>query len=143
MAPTNQSDAAKKPAATKAPARKKRKARITTDHGKVYVQATFNNTIVSFTDPGGNVIAWGSAGVAGFKGTRKSTPYAATLSTQKAAEVAKQAGLKTVEVFVRGVGSGRDAAVRALQSSGLTITSMKDVTPVPHNGVRAKKPRRV
>ena len=128
----------------KAPApKKRRKVRVTSDTGRVYIQATFNNTVVSFTDQSGNVITWGSAGLAGFKGTRKSTPYAATTSTQKAAEIAKQAGLKTVEVFVRGVGSGRDAAVRALQSSGLTISSLHDVTPVPHNGVRAKKPRRV
>ena len=123
--------------------KKRRKVRVSSDKGKAYIQATFNNTLVSFTDQSGNVITWGSAGLAGFKGTRKSTPYAATLSTQKAAEIAKQAGLKTVEVFVRGVGSGRDAAVRAMQSSGLTISSLHDVTPIPHNGVRAKKPRRV
>lgn len=123
--------------------KKRRKARLSSDLGKVYVQATFNNTVVSFADQSGNVITWGSAGLAGFKGSRKSTPYAATVSTQQAAEIAKQAGLKTVEVFVRGVGSGRDAAVRALQSSGMTISSIKDMTPIPHNGVRAKKPRRV
>lgn len=126
----------------KAPA-KKRKVRASSDKGRVYVQATFNNTVVSFTDQSGNVLTWGSAGTAGFKGSRKSTPYAATVSTQKAAEIAVAAGLKSVDVFVRGVGSGRDAAVRALQSSGLNVTSLKDMTPVPHNGVRAKKPRRV
>jgi small subunit ribosomal protein S11 len=107
------------------------------------VQATFNNTILSFTDHNGKVLTWGSPGTAGFKGTRKSTPYAATLAAQQAAEKAKAAGLKTVEVYVRGVGSGRDAAVRALQNSGLAITALNDLTPTPHNGVRAKKPRRV
>lgn len=122
---------------------KKRKVKAPSPHGKAYVQATFNNTLITFTDASGNVLSWGSPGVAGFKGTRKSTPYAATLASQAAAERAKQVGLQTVDVFVRGVGSGRDAAVRALQSSGLTITSIKDMTPMPHNGVRAKKPRRV
>jgi small subunit ribosomal protein S11 len=122
---------------------KKRKIRASSDRGRVYIQATFNNTVVSFTDQSGNVLTWGSAGTAGFKGSRKSTPYAATVSTQKAADVAVAAGLKNVDVFVRGVGSGRDAAVRALQSSGLTVLSLKDMTPIPHNGVRAKKPRRV
>lgn len=128
--------------ASPAPAKKK-KLKAASDTGKVFVQATFNNTIVSFTDRGGNLLIQGSAGKAGFKGTRKSTPYAATVSTQAAAETAKQAGLKQVEVFVRGVGSGRDAAVRALSASGLTIILLKDLTPIPHNGVRAKKPRRV
>lgn len=122
---------------------KKRKIKLSSDQGRVYVQATFNNTITSLTDASGNVIAWGSAGAAGFKGSRKSTPYAATVSTQAAAETAKAAGLKSVEVFVRGVGSGRDAAIRALQSAGLNITLLKDLTPIAHNGVRAKKPRRV
>ncbi len=123
--------------------KKRRKLKVTGDHGRVYVQATFNNTLVSFTDAGGNVISWGSPGVAGFKGSRKSTPYAATMATQPAAETAKSAGLKSVDVYVRGVGSGRDAAVRALQGSGLTISSIQDLTPIPHNGVRQKKPRRV
>lgn len=122
---------------------KRRKIKASSDKGRVYIQATFNNTVVSFTDSSGNVLTWGSAGTAGFKGSRKSTPYAATVSTQRAAEIAVQAGLKTVDVFVRGVGSGRDAAVRALQSSGLSINTLKDLTPTPHNGVRAKKPRRV
>ena len=122
---------------------KKRKIKAPSEAGRVYVQATFNNTILSFTDHSGKVLTWGSPGTAGFKGTRKSTPYAATLASQQAAERAKAAGLKTVEVFVRGVGSGRDAAVRALQNSGLAITSLQDLTPTPHNGVRAKKPRRV
>ncbi len=122
---------------------KKRKVKAPSESGRVYVQATFNNTILSFTDHTGKVLTWGSPGTAGFKGTRKSTPYAATLAAQQAAERAKAAGLKTVDVYVRGVGSGRDAAVRALQNSGLAITSLQDLTPTPHNGVRAKKPRRV
>lgn len=134
---------AKKQATAPTTKKPKRKVRLTSDTGRAYVQATFNNTMVSFTDSSGNVIAWGSAGTAGFKGSRKSTPYAATTSTQKAAEEAKKAGLKTVEVLVRGVGSGRDAAVRALQSSGMSISAIKDMTPIPHNGVRARKPRRV
>ena len=140
--------AADKPAAkasgkpAKAGGRKK-KIKAPSEQGRAYVQATFNNTIVSFTDATGKVLTWGSPGTAGFKGTRKSTPYAATLATQKAAEQAKQAGLRTVSVFVRGVGSGRDAAIRAIQSSGLNVTQLKDMTPIPHNGVRAKKPRRV
>ncbi|MDZ4248356.1 MAG: 30S ribosomal protein S11 [Patescibacteria group bacterium] len=147
--------AAPKEAGTKAPAAKtsgkaaakpggrKKKVKAPSEQGRAYVQATFNNTIVSFTDATGKVLTWGSPGTAGFKGTRKSTPYAATLATQKAAEQAKQAGLRTVSVFVRGVGSGRDAAIRAIQSSGLNVTQLKDMTPIPHNGVRAKKPRRV
>ncbi len=122
---------------------RKRKIKAPSEQGRAYIQATFNNTIISFTDASGKVLTWGSPGSAGFKGTRKSTPYAATLASQQATEKAKQAGLRSVSVFVRGVGSGRDAAIRALQASGLTVTSLKDVTPVPHNGVRAKKPRRV
>lgn len=157
--PTDKTDQAAKPAdgkdgdakpkagAAKAtegkPAGKKRKIKAPSEIGRVYVQATFNNTVLSFTDHEGHVLTWGSPGAAGFKGTRKSTPYAATIATQQAAERAKQTGLKTVDVFVRGVGSGRDAAVRALQNSGLSISSLQDLTPTPHNGVRAKKPRRV
>ena len=132
---------AAKPAAK--PGGRKKKIKAPSEQGRVYIQATFNNTIVSFTDATGKVLTWGSPGSAGFKGTRKSTPYAATLATQQAAERAKQAGLRTVNVFVRGVGSGRDAAIRAIQSSGLNVTQLKDMTPMPHNGVRAKKPRRV
>ncbi|MDZ4247787.1 MAG: 30S ribosomal protein S11, partial [Patescibacteria group bacterium] len=117
-APAKDSKASGKPAkAAKAGGRKK-KIKAPSEQGRVYVQATFNNTIVSFTDAAGKVLTWGSPGTAGFKGTRKSTPYAATLATQQAAERAKQAGLRTVSVFVRGVGSGRDAAIRAIQSSG-------------------------
>lgn len=128
-----------KPASSK----RKRKLRVTSDKGRVYVQATFNNTIISITDLQGNVLITGSSGAAGFKGTRKSTPYAATVATQQAAEQARQAGLKSVDVFVRGVGSGRDAAVRALHSSGISISLIQDLTPIPHNGTRPKKARRV
>lgn len=127
----------------KSPGGKRKKIKAPSESGRAYVQATFNNTILSFTDHNGKVLTWGSPGTAGFKGTRKSTPYAATLAAQQAAERAKAAGLKTIDVYVRGVGSGRDAAVRALQNSGLSIASLQDLTPTPHNGVRAKKPRRV
>lgn len=112
--------------------------------GKAFVKSTYNNTIVSLTDLHGNMISWASAGVAGFKGPKKATPYAAQIITRIAAQKAKEEyGLKEVSVFVRGVGTGREAAVRALNANGLIITSIKDVTPMPHNGCRPKKPRRV
>lgn len=111
--------------------------------GKAYIQSTFNNTIVTLTDVKGNVVAWGSSGTAGFKGSRKGTPYAAQLAAHDAARKAMEQGLRQVEVFVKGPGSGREAAIRSLQSSGLYITSITDVTPIPHNGCRAPKRRRV
>ncbi|MBM2824595.1 MAG: rpsK [Dehalococcoidales bacterium] len=111
--------------------------------GKAYVQSTFNNTVVTLTDPQGNVIAWGSSGTAGFTGSRKGTPYAAQLAARDAAKKAMEQGLRQVEVFVKGPGSGREAAIRSLQSAGLYITSIVDVTPVPHNGCRPPKRRRV
>jgi small subunit ribosomal protein S11 len=111
--------------------------------GRAYVQATFNNTIVTLTDLQGNVISSSSAGASGFKGSRKSTPYAAQMAATTAARKAMEAGLKQVEVFVKGPGSGREAAIRSLQASGLHITSIRDVTPVPHNGCRPPKRRRV
>ncbi|MFH1775261.1 MAG: 30S ribosomal protein S11 [Chloroflexota bacterium] len=111
--------------------------------GKAYIQATFNNTIVTLTDPEGNVIAWGSSGTARFKGSRKGTPYAAQLAARDAAQKAMEHGLRQIEVFVRGPGSGREAAIRSLQSAGLYITSIRDVTPIPHNGCRPPKKRRV
>jgi len=111
--------------------------------GKAYIQSTFNNTIVTLTDPEGNVIAWGSSGTAGFKGSRKGTPYAAQLAARDAARKAMGYGLRQVEVYVKGLGSGREAAIRSLQSSGLYITSIRDVTPVPHNGCRQRKKRRI
>lgn len=111
--------------------------------GKAYVQSSFNNTIVTITDPQGNVLSWGSSGTVGFKGSRKGTPYAAQLAAQDAVKKSQTYGLRQVDVFVKGPGSGREAAIRALQSSGLLVTSIKDVTPVPHNGCRPPKRRRV
>jgi small subunit ribosomal protein S11 len=111
--------------------------------GKAYIQSTFNNTIITLTDHKGNVVAWGSSGTAGFKGSRKGTPYAAQLAAQGAAQKAKEHGLRQVEVYVKGPGSGREAAIRAIQASGISVTSIKDVTPVPHNGCRPRKRRRV
>jgi small subunit ribosomal protein S11 len=111
--------------------------------GRAYIQATFNNTIVTLTDPQGNVIAWGSGGTVGFKGSRKGTPYAAQLVARDTARKAMVHGLRQVDVFVKGPGSGREAAIRSLQSSGLYITSIRDVTPIPHNGCRPPKRRRV
>jgi len=111
--------------------------------GKAYIQSTFNNTIVTLTDPKGNVIAWGSSGTAGFKGSRKGTPYAAQLAARDTARKAMEHGLRQIEVYVKGPGSGREAAIRSLQSSGLYITGIRDVTPIPHNGCRPPKRRRV
>jgi small subunit ribosomal protein S11 len=111
--------------------------------GKAYIQATFNNTIVTLTDPEGGVIAWASSGSVGFKGSRKGTPYAAQLAANSAAHKAMEHGLRQVEVYIKGPGSGREAAIRSLQSSGLYITSIRDVTPIPHNGCRPPKRRRV
>ena len=111
--------------------------------GNVYVQATYNNTIVTITDQGGAVLGWSSAGKMGFKGPKKSTPYAAGLTVRDLVERVRDTGIKTVDVFVRGVGSGREAAVRALGAQGLTINTIKDITPIPHNGCRPPKVRRV
>ena len=111
--------------------------------GKGYIQSTFNNTIITLTDPQGSVIAWASSGTAGFKGSRKGTPYAAQLAARDAARRAMEHGLRQIEVYVKGPGSGREAAIRSLQSSGLYVTSIRDVTPIPHNGCRPPKRRRV
>lgn len=111
--------------------------------GVAHVKATYNNTIVALTDLSGNVISWASAGMAGFKGPKKSTPYAAQIITRIAVERAKECGLTEVSVVVKGVGTGRESAIRALNANGLIITSIKDITPIPHNGCRPKKPRRV
>jgi small subunit ribosomal protein S11 len=121
---------------------KKREKKVVPS-GRAYVQATFNNTIVTLTDLQGNVISSSSAGASGFKGSRKSTPYAAQMAATTAARKAMEDGLKQVEVFVKGPGSGREAAIRSLQASGLHISSIRDVTPVPHNGCRPPKRRRV
>jgi small subunit ribosomal protein S11 len=111
--------------------------------GRAYIQATFNNTIITLTDPQGNVIASTSAGMAGFKGSRKSTPYAAQLAAANAAKKGIEQGLKEIHVYVKGPGSGREAAIRSLQSTGLNVASIRDITPIPHNGCRARKRRRV
>lgn len=111
--------------------------------GKIYILASFNNTIITLTDEQGKTLSWATAGSSGFKGTKKSTPFAATQAVRNAVEKAKPYGLTEVIVFVSGVGTGRDAALRAIATSGLNATSIKDITPMPHNGPRAKKPRRV
>jgi len=111
--------------------------------GHAHIQATFNNTIVTITDPGGGVLAWGSAGLVGFKGSRKSTPYAAAQTADLAARKAMEHGVRQVEVFVKGPGSGRESALRALASTGFKITLIRDLTPIPHNGCRPPKRRRV
>ncbi len=124
-------------------ARGRRRERKSIPTGRAYSQSTFNNTIVTLTDPQGNVMAWGSSGTAGFKGSRKGTPYAAQLAARDAARKAMEQGLRQVEVYIKGPGSGREAAIRSLQSSGLYITGIRDVTPIPHNGCRPPKRRRV
>lgn len=111
--------------------------------GQAHIQSSYNNTIVCFTDLSGNALAWGSAGRLGFKGAKKATPYAATLVANNTIERVRKYGLKEVDVFLKGIGAGREAAVRALQSNGLQVMSIKDVTPIPHNGCRPRKPRRV
>jgi small subunit ribosomal protein S11 len=111
--------------------------------GVAHIQSTFNNTIVTITDPKGNTVAWSSAGTLGFKGSRKSTPYAAQMAGEDAAKKAMEHGMRTVEVFVKGPGSGREAALRALQTAGFQVTLIRDVTPIPHNGCRPPKRRRV
>ena len=121
----------------------RRAARKNVIQGKAFIKSTFNNTIVSITDPSGAVISWSSAGQMGFKGSRKSTPFAAQMAAEQAAKAAMEHGLKSVEVFVKGPGSGREAAIRALQTAGLEISAIKDVTPIPHNGCRPPKRRRV
>ncbi|HVR88754.1 MAG TPA: 30S ribosomal protein S11 [Candidatus Limnocylindria bacterium] len=122
--------------------RRKREKRVV-PRGAAHIKASFNNTIVSLTDPQGNVIAWASAGASGWKGSRKSTPYAAQVTAENAARKAMDQGLRTIEVFVRGPGAGREAAIRALEATGLEVTAITDVTPIPHNGCRAPKRRRV
>lgn len=122
---------------------KKKKEQIVSAHGKVYITATFNNTLVSITTETGNAVTWSSSGARGFKGTRRSTPYAATLAVEDAARRAMEKGVKTVDVFIKGPGAGRDSALRAIRSAGLSISQIADITPIPHNGPRAKKRRRV
>ena len=124
-------------------ARVKRRERKNVDRGVAHIQSTFNNTIVTITDTQGNAISWASAGGMGFRGSRKSTPFAAQMAAETAAKAAMEHGLKTVEVYVKGPGQGREAAIRALQVAGLDISTIKDVTPIPHNGCRPPKRRRV
>ncbi len=123
--------------------RTKRRERKSIPRGRAYIKSTFNNTLVTLTDPNGNVISFSSSGASGFKGSRKGTPFAAQLAGENAARRAMEHGMQQVEVYVRGAGSGREAAIRSLQSSGLTVTAIRDVTPIPHNGCRPPKRRRV
>lgn len=123
--------------------RVKRRERKNITSGMAHVNSSFNNTMITITDAQGNTISWSSAGTMGFKGSRKSTPYAAQMAAEDAAKKAQDHGMKTLEVEVRGPGSGRESALRALQSAGFTITSIRDVTPIPHNGCRPRKRRRV
>ena len=130
--------AKRKPRTTRA----RRRVRKNVERGHAYIRSTFNNTVVTITDESGNALSWGTAGAVGFKGSRKSTPYAAGLAAEKAARDAMVHGLREVSVFVKGPGSGREAAIRSLQAAGLEITMIKDVTPIPHNGCRPPKRRR-
>jgi small subunit ribosomal protein S11 len=120
-----------------------RRERKNVPFGQAHVQSNFNNTIITITDQGGNAIAWGSAGTAGFKGSRKSTPYAAQLAATNAVKAAMEQGLREVDVYVKGPGPGREAAIRSIQAAGLKVRSITDVTPIPHNGCRPPKKRRV
>lgn len=122
---------------------KKKKAVRNVSQGCAYIQATYNNTIITLTDLNGNTLAWSSAGNCGFKGPKKATPYAAGMIVKAAADRVKEIGLKEVNVYVKGVGAGRDAAVRAMNANGFTVLAIKDLTPLPHNGCRPRKPRRV
>jgi len=125
------------------PVRTKRRERKNIEHGVAHIRSTFNNTIVTITDSRGNAISWASAGTVGFKGSRKSTPFAAQMAAETAAKEAMEHGLKQVEVMVKGPGAGREAAIRSLQAAGLEVNLIKDVTPIPHNGCRPPKRRRV
>ena len=122
---------------------KKRREKKNIEKGAAHIRSTYNNTIITLTDVNGNAISWASAGELGFKGSKKSTPFAAQMAAETAAKLAVDQGLKTVEVFVKGPGQGRESAIRALQTAGLEITLIKDVTPIPHNGCRPPKRRRV
>ena len=132
-----------KPVAAKKGVRARKKERKHVDTGVAHIHSTFNNTIVTISDPTGNVLSWASAGHMGFKGSRKSTPFAAGMAAEEAAKIAMDHGMKSVEVFVKGPGAGREAAIRSLQAAGLFVNLIKDVTPIPHNGCRPPKRRRV
>lgn len=131
------------PAAPKIKSSKKKRSKAKVTKGKIFINSTYNNTIISVTDTAGNVIAWGSAGKAGFKGSKKSTPYAGGKTMEDVLARVKDRGLQEVEIFIKGIGSGRESAIRALQGAGLTVLTIKDRTPTPHGGVRPKKVRRV
>jgi small subunit ribosomal protein S11 len=123
--------------------RRRKKVKRNIEKGQAHIKSTFNNTIISITDEEGKVVAWSSAGKVGYKGSRKSTPFAAQLAAENAADEAKDMGMKEIEIFVKGPGSGRESAIRTLQSAGLNITLIKDITPIPHNGCRPPKRRRI
>ncbi len=122
---------------------RRRRERKNIEHGQAHIQSTFNNSIVTITDAAGNALSWSSSGALGFRGSKKSTPFASQLAAETAAKAAMEHGLRTVEVFVKGPGSGREAAIRSLQAAGLEVTLIKDVTPLPHNGCRPPKRRRM
>jgi len=122
---------------------RKRKERKNIERGSAHIKSTFNNTMVTITDTAGNAVSWSSAGTLGFKGSRKGTPYAAQMAAEVAAKAAMEHGMRTIEVYVKGPGSGREAAIRSLQATGLEVNTIKDVTPIPHNGCRPPKKRRV
>ncbi len=124
-------------------AKAKKSSLVVTDKGKIYISATFNNTLVTVTNEKGETVAWSSAGAVGFKGTRKSTPFAASTAVEKVAKKALEKGIRSVEVYIKGPGSGRDSALRAIKSAGLSISLIADITPIPHNGPRAEKRRRI
>ena len=132
-----------KASAKKTAVRPKKRERKNIDRGSAHIHSSFNNTIVTITDPNGNAISWASAGGMGMKGSRKGTPFAAQMAAESAARTAVDHGMRTVEVFVKGPGAGREAAIRSLQAAGLDVTMIKDVTPIPHNGCRPPKRRRV
>ncbi len=140
MAAETQTTEKKKPSSAGRPRRRERKNIVS---GVAHVDASFNNTVVTITDAQGNVIAWSSSGLVGFKGSRKSTPYAAQMAAEDAGRKAMEHGMRALEIDVKGPGSGRESALRALQAVGLTVTTIRDVTPIPHNGVRPRKRRRV
>lgn len=130
-------------AAQKVKKTRRRKERKNVEHGAAHIKSTFNNSIVTLTDAAGNALSWSSSGALGFKGSKKSTPFAAQMAAEAAAKAAMEHGLKSIEVYVKGPGAGREAAIRSLQAAGLEVTLIKDVTPIPHNGCRPPKRRRV
>ena len=130
-------------AAQKVKKTRRKKERKNVEHGAAHIKSTFNNSIVTLTDAAGNALSWSSAGALGFRGSRKSTPFAAQMAAETAAKAAMEHGLKSIEVYVKGPGAGREAAIRSLQAAGLEVTLIKDVTPIPHNGCRPPKRRRV